>query len=332
MTAPRVAIVGAGLMGRWHAHAVRRAGSAVIAVIDPDRPRALQLASRCRAPVVTATLGEALRHETIDLVHVCAPLAAHAALAHEAIEGGCHVLVEKPFADSLAETRRILDRAAAQSRFAVPVHQFPWQRSARRARALLPTIAPIRHLAFTACSAGAIGQSGEAADRIAAEIVPHPLSLVAALLPGALEGVTWHVQRSAAGEWQVAAHHDGTAIDIMISMAGRPPVNQLRVIGEGGTLHLDLFHDFVIHESAGHSRAGKVFRPLVMAVTGGGVAAGNLVHRAVRGEPAYPGLGALVRATHLAVRDNGPPPIAPSEVLEIAKSWETIRAMAGPGR
>jgi len=44
----RAAVVGAGLMGRWHAHAIERAGGTVVAVIDADVGRGETLA-RIRA-------------------------------------------------------------------------------------------------------------------------------------------------------------------------------------------------------------------------------------------------------------------------------------------
>ena len=45
---PRFAIVGAGLMGRWHADAGVRAGGRLVAICDPDSEAARELAGRRR--------------------------------------------------------------------------------------------------------------------------------------------------------------------------------------------------------------------------------------------------------------------------------------------
>src|SRR5689334_10614548 len=98
----RVAIVGAGLMGRWHAFSAARAGGSIVAVVDPNQARARRLASRSRAARAFSTLDGAL--ERADVVHVCTPTAAHVAVIAQALDARRHVLVEKPLAPTVAET------------------------------------------------------------------------------------------------------------------------------------------------------------------------------------------------------------------------------------
>src|SRR5919202_1278127 len=99
----RAAVVGAGVMGRWHTHALRRLGEPVVAVVDPDGAAAARVASQSSRAF--ADLNAALAECAVDVVHVCAPLVAHAELVRTALAARCHVLVEKPLAPSAAETR-----------------------------------------------------------------------------------------------------------------------------------------------------------------------------------------------------------------------------------
>ena len=119
----KVAIVGAGLMGRWHATYASRAGATITAVIDRDSEAATRLAKR---------FGAATDAADVDAVHICTPLESHAELVRAALDAGRHVLCEKPLAPSLAETQALLDRAQEQGRVLCAVHQFPFQRGYRR--------------------------------------------------------------------------------------------------------------------------------------------------------------------------------------------------------
>ena len=51
-------VVGAGLMGGWHADAAVRSGGRVGAVVDRDLARAQSLAARYSAPIATNQLGD----------------------------------------------------------------------------------------------------------------------------------------------------------------------------------------------------------------------------------------------------------------------------------
>lgn len=75
----RVVVAGAGLMGRWHIHAARAAGATVVAVVDPDHPRARGLAG---TDTSVATELEASLQPEPDVVHVRTPPNSHIHLCH----------------------------------------------------------------------------------------------------------------------------------------------------------------------------------------------------------------------------------------------------------
>ena len=200
MSGAAVVIVGAGLMGRWHAHAALRAGAEVRAVVDSDQERATHLARAVGGARASTSLTEALADGRIDAVHVCTPLPSHESLAAEALAAACHALIEKPLAPDLAATHRLLGAARAAGRLLCPVHQFLFQHGVLRALEQLPSFGPLRHLDLRVCSAGADGRTSEARDEVALEILPHALALAARFCPTPITEGDWRLRRPRAGE------------------------------------------------------------------------------------------------------------------------------------
>lgn len=326
MIRPRAAVIGAGLMGFWHARALTRAGADLTLVVDRDAGQGQALAARypnCRA---SADLSD-LRSHGITAVHICTPMPSHAALIREAIEAGCHVLVEKPLADDAAATRLLIELAAARNVMLCPVHQVLFQRGVRRLMAWLDGKPPL-HVDLVMCSAGAERAGTDA--ELVAEILPHPLSLIASLLPHAIDDGRWHVVAPRPGELRATLETAGTTASILISSHGRPTVNGARVVASHGTAHLDFFHGFAIVQDAAVSRTRKIVQPLLLSSQLGAATASNLVRRAFERKPAYPGLWELVAAFYDRATSAGQSPIAARDVLAVA-TWRDAIAKARSG-
>lgn len=327
-TAPlRSLVLGAGLMGRWHARAIRQAGGLLAAVVDADPAAARRLATRHRC-AAESSLAAALARGGVDVVHVCTPSPTHAALVVEAIEAGTHVLVEKPIAPTAAACDRLLDLAASRSLLLCPVLQFVCQRGVGRALGALPGLGPVRHIDFVACSAGADGMDDAMRAAVALEICHHALALLGRLCPD-VEPAGWQVRHDTAGELRAVAAVGGATASILVSMRGRPTRSTCRAVADGGTIHLDFFHGFSVIERLAPTRLGKVARPFVLSGAVAGAAAANLVRRAATREPAYPGLAAFISRFYRAVRTGGPAPISAEEARRIARVAEAIGRMPG---
>ncbi len=331
MSAPlRVAVIGAGLMGRWHADAAARNGARIVAVADPNPARCQALARRHGASAFDG-LPAALNAGPPDIVHLCTPAGTHRALATSALEAGAHVLAEKPLAPDAAGTSALFELARREKRLLCPVHQFLFQRGVLSAgRAIETRIAPLLHLDYTACSAGGSGRSQQEIDDISLDILPHPLSLVRRLLGQPLRDLALEAARASAGELRVTGHSGQRSVSLLISMGGRPTSSSMRLIGGGGTIHLDLFHGFAVVERGATSRAQKIAHPLLLAGATMGAAVWNLGSRAVQREPAYPGLRELVRRFFAAVRGNEPCPITAEEALDVARARDAVIRAIGP--
>lgn len=314
-------------MGRWHAHAARRAGGTVVAVADPALAAAQRVAGEdARA---YASLDALLAAESPEVLHVCTPLETHAALTRQALEAGLHVLVEKPLTPDADEAARLLGEAQARGLLVCPVHQFPFQDGVRKALGQRPRLGEVLGFDAVFHSAGAEGQSAAGPDAVVADILPHPLSLMQALLPDGAEASGWHTVHPRVGELAVSAVQREVTIALRISMGSRPPVARLRLYGTEGTAHLDLFHGYAFFESGRVSRARKIAAPFDRSGRDLAAALGNLGRRIVRWEPAYPGLGALVRSFYRAVRGEGEAPFTAEEIVEVARVRDRLIGQAG---
>lgn len=323
----RAALVGAGLMARWHADAIARVGGIVSVIIDPNYRRARTLAARYAGAYAGADLDEAAHFGAIDVAHLCTPSETHESLTRQALEAGMHVLVEKPMTQTAAAAVALLRLAESRHLLLCAVHQLLFQPGVLRAQDALRSIGPLLHVDAVVCSAGAGGQTDDGLDRAVADILPHPLSVLARVMPEPLGRVGWRLEHPMAGEVRAIGTAGQVGVSVLVSMRGRPTRNTLGLIGEGGAVHLDLFHGFHVVEGGAVSRGRKVVRPLVLSASTLRAAGTNLVSRAARREVAYPGLRELVRRFYRAVERGNRPPISPRELLDVAAARETLIAM-----
>lgn len=141
LLAPRVAVIGAGLMGREVASAFGR----WFALLDcPVRP---ELVAVCdvnasaldwfrQVPTVRTFDTDhrvLLAREDIDVVYVAVPHHLHEALYIDVLRAGKDLLAEKPFGIDLAAAMRIRDEGARLGRFVRVSSEFPFLPGVQRA-------------------------------------------------------------------------------------------------------------------------------------------------------------------------------------------------------
>lgn len=328
----KAAIIGAGLMGRWHASSVRRQKGRIVAVVDPDLERAQTLARRYGATVFPS-IDAMLERQTPGAAHICTPAHAHAHQIERLLAAGCHVLCEKPLATSAAEVSRLLDAAGAASRVLCPVHQFAMQRGVRKVAGRIEELGEIKRVVFTFCSAGGAHLPPGELDAVVLDIAPHAFSVLARLFPTRdLASVDWHALHPVAGEVFATGALGGTAISVAFSMASRPTEASATIAGTRGSAAIDFFHGFAFFSKGTVSRLRKATRPLTFAAAHFATAASNLAVRAARGEFAYPGLDALVSAFHQCIVSGGPPPFSAAETLATYRARDVLARQVLPAR
>jgi predicted dehydrogenase len=108
----KVAVLGAGHMGRYHAEKfAARSDCRLVAVADLERSRAEALAAKLGCPAFS-------HHQEVlniaDAAVISVPTEAHHEVAGACLEAGMHVLVEKPIAVDLAQAHDLIGKAKAR--------------------------------------------------------------------------------------------------------------------------------------------------------------------------------------------------------------------------
>lgn len=107
----RVGLVGVGHIGAVHAQsAMAMDGVSLVGAADVSSANRA-LARTLGAPAVYAEIDALLEAEAIDVAVVALPPFLHEEATRSAIEAGCHVFVEKPFARTTEEADRMIDAA-----------------------------------------------------------------------------------------------------------------------------------------------------------------------------------------------------------------------------
>src|SRR5579883_1738467 len=321
----RVLIVGAGLMGNWHARYAQTGGGRVCGIVDCSQRAADRLASKFRHCRSWTDLHLSLTQTKPGIVHVCTPVESHRDIAKAALETGAHAIVEKPLAVDAKASEELLRLARDSGLLLIPVHQFLFQDGFRKACRAVSRLGRILHVDIVICSAGG-DQGTRNLDDIAAEILPHPLSLIERLAPGSLDDREFSVHRSGEGEWRICWCAKRVSFSVLISLRARPTEASMRIAAERGAIELDLFHGFSTIDSAQPTRAAKLARPFRRSAAQFSLGAANLMRRASTGEFAYPGLRTLISEFHEAARHKGPSPISPEEILAVAVARDQILA------
>ncbi len=125
MSVMNVGIVGFGRIGAEHARWLAAgAGLAPVAVVDATPAR--QGIARARGLKAYDELAPLLRDETIHGVLISTPTAMHFDHAAAALSAGKHVMIEKPMAMDLPQSRQLVERAQSAGRILSVFHNRRW--------------------------------------------------------------------------------------------------------------------------------------------------------------------------------------------------------------
>ncbi len=323
----RIAVVGAGRHAAHHVTAIGRCpGATIVGIVDLAADAAGTLAQACGARPFGA-LAELFAAGPVDVVHVVTPPSTHAAAACEALEGGAHLYVEKPFTETSREARELLDLAASRGLLVCSGHQLLFEPPTRELAKRLPSIGRPVHVesyfAFRPVRRAPGGRAPLRSDLQLLDILPHPVYLLLDVLERAVpEGVTElaALELSGAGTLHALVRRGGLTGVLTVTLEGRPVESYLRVVGRNGSLNAEYVRGTVQRLiGPGSSGPDKVAAPYRTAWQLWWGSTRALARRILRRQRSYPGLAELFGAFYTGVRTGGPSPVSPESILDTVR-------------
>jgi len=240
----RVAVLGVGYMGKFHAEKFAAlkdaepagiAAAELVAVADADAARAAGVA---RALGCAHTTDFRTLLGNIDAACVAVPTSRHFEVARACLEAGVHVLVEKPLAPTLAEADALLALAQAKGLVMQVGHlqRFNPAFQALAADTARPLFIDIERLApFKARGADV---------DVILDLMIHDLDLALALARAPVEQVSASGFRVLTDAIDIANARiefaDGAIASVSASRVSQAPVRKLRVFRHDGYVSADL--------------------------------------------------------------------------------------------
>lgn len=106
----RIAVIGAGRIGRVHAQHLKNriARVTLVAIADSHQPSAQKLAEELGVETVYASHRDMFANEQLDAVLICSSTDTHAQIIEDAAASGIHIFCEKPIDHEVSKIDRAL--------------------------------------------------------------------------------------------------------------------------------------------------------------------------------------------------------------------------------
>jgi predicted dehydrogenase/NAD(P)-dependent dehydrogenase (short-subunit alcohol dehydrogenase family) len=323
----RVGLIGCGKMGLQHVKAIRGIPNAVIVGVADAAADPGELAASLPPGVeVVPDAASLLTRLKPDVVHIVTPPSTHVDLAVRALEAGCHVYVEKPFALTVADAEAIFAAAAAHGRQACAGHQCLFDVPARQVHDVAPQIGRIVHVesffSFRTARRG-ISPVDQAKD-----ILPHAVyPLVDQLGLGAAADAPIEVVgadvRANGDVYALVRRGDASGI-VLVTLNGRPIEQYQRIVGTNGALRADYITGALVRLIGPGTGPGVLLTPFRFARQTAKGARRGILALLTGKRSSYPGLQALIAAFYDSIRTNQPPPLTRQSILDTVHVCERL--------
>ena len=136
----RLAISGAGVIGRRHIKAITESARCVLVGIADPFPATKELAEEAGIPCFDSTdvmLASLVGARSIEGVIVATPTEHHLQPTLQALDAGVHVLVEKPIMATFAEAQQVIEKSANVQKHVLVGHQRRYYAQVHKARQMV---------------------------------------------------------------------------------------------------------------------------------------------------------------------------------------------------
>jgi predicted dehydrogenase len=333
----KVAIVGCGdIADKRHIPGFLKLKNSVTVygACDNNQELAKKISSKFNIPKTFSSLSEMLAKDPPDIIDVCTPPRVHAALVVEALEHGCHVIVEKPMAINQSECDTMIKAARTHNAKLSVVHNqlyYPVMVKARElvSRGFIGDFIGMRIFMSDPrdemlmkqdywvhkLPGGMIGETG-----------PHAVYKSLAFI-GNIKAVSVHTRKFLKHDWapfdefRIELEGEKGNSSILVSYPRNRRASTVDIIGTDGALYLDLASMLLVHQ-----RKNQSMKPVPLASAALSTAsqiAGNVFFNGwnvFRGNSLL-GHDVIIKAFVDSIVNNSPTP-SPGE-----EGRETIRVM-----
>ena len=339
---PAVGMVGAGNICEFHVAAVKALPNVdLVGVTDLDAKKAEAAAEKWETQSFASM--EALVAAGANVIHVLTPPSSHARVALEALERGCHVLVEKPVAESVEDALAIAQLAREKGLTASVNHSLLYDPQVRRALdkvrsgalGQVVSVDILRGSEYPPFEGGPLPPHYRDAGYPFRDLGVHCLYLIQALL-GPIEEVQaeWASlggdPNLAFDEWRAQLRCQRGLGQFQLSWNTKPMQSQIIIHGTRGVLRVDLFAMF--HGKRGTTPLPKAAERLVNALTDSvqplvdvPIGVWKFVSKKVK---AYQGLRDLVADFYRRLAAGEPPPVRVEDAAEVVRWVEQVARAA----
>lgn len=339
----KAALIGAGQIARQHLACLKTLpGVELAAICDLSPATAEASAERFGIGSWYTDHRAMLERVRPDVVHITTPPTSHFLLAMDALDGGAHVIVEKPATATFEELQALTTRAQATGRHFIEDYNYLFNAAPLEIlrRVQEGEFGAIIHVDVLICL-DILGPSGFAdpnaphpalslSGGAIADFLPHLASLAHLFVgPHRTAHSLWtkrHVSPLPYDEFRALVEAEHGTASLGFSASAQPDAFWLRVYGQKMQATTNLFETRLTFD--GPRKVPKPLRPFFSGLEEGKTirrAALSTLLRKFKGPGAYEGLWELLTRTYRALSEGSPLPVSASQVLAVNRMIEALK-------